>query len=380
MMPYYTFYLPNHTHVFRFCSGVLDAHTVDFLGETSHRGLYGSIRLWTTVSWGLGAVGMGWITDHFGVAWNFGILGGMTFVMLFIVMVGLPTRSQSEQELYYKSSNTSNSDNNDNPNDYNNRHSDNRHPCEGDLSSSSGPQWKVLWNAIGRLPVFVWMLEVSIMGAGISVVDSFLVIFLQKEFNASTELCGCTVGVTVLLEVPLFYCAQQLLSGLGHDVLFLLSMLAYASRVILYTYLTTDTVYWVLLLELFSGMTFACLWISSIEYAAIVAPKEWSTTVQSILYSALYCVGGGLGPVVGGWVMDAYGPCLMFRGIGMVVATMFVLHLIVLVAFRQGHDNFLKQLQEERLQQARQEPSVGDEDNQDPLTLPLLNDMDMEHA
>lgn len=40
--------------IFR-ASGVLDSHTLDFLGE-KHRDLYGSIRLWNAISWGLGCV------------------------------------------------------------------------------------------------------------------------------------------------------------------------------------------------------------------------------------------------------------------------------------------------------------------------------------
>jgi hypothetical protein len=46
-------------------SVVLDAHTLDFLGER-HRSMYGTVRLMTAIGWGLGAVMMGWITDSFG--------------------------------------------------------------------------------------------------------------------------------------------------------------------------------------------------------------------------------------------------------------------------------------------------------------------------
>jgi MFS transporter, PPP family, 3-phenylpropionic acid transporter len=307
--------------------GVLDAHTLDFLGE-AHRGMYGSIRLWNAVSWGLGAVIMGWITDTLGFQMNFVLFGSMMLMTLGATMFGLPTRSRSEQELYDRINNTD----------------------EGDVanSSSSRPKIRVLRKAILRLPVCLWLFEVAIIGAGMGIVDSFLFVYLQNQLNASTELCGYSVGVTVLLELPIFHFSDFLLSRLGHDALFILSMLAYSTRVIGYTFLTPTTVWWVLLLEFSHGITFACMWISSIDYATVVAPKEWSTSVQSLLSTALTCVGGGLGPVLGGLVMERYGPYVMFRGIGVIVASLLLVHSFVLLVLNQGHDKFLAKLKTER--------------------------------
>ena len=337
--------------------GVLDAHTLDFLGE-AHRGMYGSIRLWTAVSWGLGAVIMGFITDKLGFHWNFCLFGAMMIMMLLTVALGLPARSKSEQELYERSINSSSHEYDRNSDNHGNEATTNSAPAR--------PRLSALWMAIGRLPVCLWLLEVAVIGAGMVIVDSFLFVFLQDELKASTELCGYTVGVTVLLELPIFHFSEELLAKLGHDNLFLVSMLAYASRVIGYTFLTPDTVHWVLLLEFSHGITFACMWISSIDYAASVAPKEWSTTVQSLLSTALTCVGGGLGPILGGLVMDHYGPIVMFRGIGALVGGLLVVHLIALVIFQQGHDKFLETLGAERLH------------DENDLSEPLLDDADMD--
>ena len=43
-------------------SSILDTYTLDFLGKT-HKGRYGEIRLWMAVSWGLGSLAMGFVTD-----------------------------------------------------------------------------------------------------------------------------------------------------------------------------------------------------------------------------------------------------------------------------------------------------------------------------
>ena len=52
---------------------------------------------------------------------------------------------------------------------------------------------------------FLWFLaEVMVLGAGIGVVERLLFVYLQNDLKASTTLCGLTVGVTVLFELPIF--------------------------------------------------------------------------------------------------------------------------------------------------------------------------------
>ena len=255
-------------------------------------------------------------------------------LLIFVIAFGLPARSKSEQECYERMNS--------------------RQQREGDDEEAvpSQPQFKVLMSSLLRPQVLFWLFEVSLVGAGMAVVDSFLFVFLQNELQASTELCGYTVGVTVLWELPIFHFSKELLSWLGHDVLFFLAMIAYTTRVIGYTLLSPSSAHWVLALEVTHGITFACMWISSIDYSALVAPKEWSTTFQSILQTALTCVGGGLGPVIAGFVMDNYGPFIMFRGVGILVGLVLLLHITMVFIFNQGHDKFLAQIEAERQEQA----------------------------
>lgn len=136
--------------------------------------MYGTIRMWAAISWGIGAVIMGWITDSFGFRWNFGLFGGMMILMLVIMAYGLPARSKSEQARYDRS-------------------------ALGHIQRH--PRTIVLVKALCRPTVLFWLLEVVAIGAGMSLVDSFLFVFLQNELNASTTLCGYAVGITVLFEL-----------------------------------------------------------------------------------------------------------------------------------------------------------------------------------
>jgi PPP family 3-phenylpropionic acid transporter len=315
-------------------SGVLDAHTLDFLGD-KHRDLYGTIRLWCAVSWGLGAVGMGWITDSFGFEWNFWLFATMMTIVLLVTWVGLPARSQSEQARYDALNNSNNNDDSDEALDNSN-----------DNDVDIRPRISTLIQSICRIPVVLWLFEVAVIGAGMSLVDAFLFVYLQNELGAPTKLCGYTVGVTVLFELPIFHYSKSLLRYWGHDWLFLVAMSAYSIRVLGYTMLTPATVYWILPLEVLHGITFACMWIASIDFSARVAPPEWSTTFQSLLSMTMTCLGGSVGPIAGGYVMEHYGPVVLYRGTGILVGGVALVHSVFYFCFQQGHDAFLKRVEE----------------------------------
>jgi MFS family permease len=205
-------------------SGVLDAHTLDFLGER-HRSMYGTIRLMTAISWGLGAVIMGWITDSFGFETNFGLFGLMMTTVLLLTAFGLPARSTKEQERYDRLNSIQN-DSHEEDND------------------AERPRLWTLVSSIFRLPILLWLTEVAVIGAGMSLVDSFLFVFLQDDFQSTTKFCGYTVGVTVVFEIPIFHYSNYLLKEWGHDVLFVIAMVAYVIRAFDYKLLTTSTVQW----------------------------------------------------------------------------------------------------------------------------------------
>ena len=176
-------------------SGVLDVHVLDFLGE-KHQSLYGKIRLMTAISWGLGAVVMGWITDEYGFEWNFLLFAIMMSMVLLVTAFGLPAQSKKEQAQYDRLNNNGNQD--------------------GEMEEiADQPQICTLIFSVLRLPVLVWLTEVAVISAGMSLVDSFLFVFLQSDLKGNTRLCGYSIGVTVLFEVPVFHYSKYLLKEWG---------------------------------------------------------------------------------------------------------------------------------------------------------------------
>jgi MFS transporter, PPP family, 3-phenylpropionic acid transporter len=316
--------------VFR-ASGILDAYVLDYLGAHDQRDRYGEIRVWTAISWGLGAIGMGYVTDYLNFNWNFALYGTMMTIMGVIVAVALPARSTSEQERYDRlaaaaesAATTTTINDLDHPHDR--------------------PALRSLYTALVRPPIIWWIFEVSVIGCGMAVVESFLFVYLQNDLAASTRLCGWTVGVTVLCEIPIFAYSKRCLQYVGHDALFCIALLAYCTRVYGYTYLTVATVRYVLALEILHGVTFACMWIASIDFSAQIAPPEWSNTVQSILSAAFTCFGSIVGPLIGGYILQSYSAATLFRGMAVLVAVVLVAHGLAWQVGGHGHGAFLKSI------------------------------------
>lgn len=78
---------------------------------------------------------------------------------------------------------------------------------------------------------------------------------MQPSPQANTTLCGLTVGVTVILELPIFHYSDVLLKRMSQDAMFMVAILAYIIRVYGYTLLTPETVWYVLLASLHVAMS-----------------------------------------------------------------------------------------------------------------------------
>ena len=194
--------------------------------------------------------------------------------------------------------------------------------------NDSGPVMDLVRLAL-RPRVFLFVLECIIMGAGMGTVERLLFLYLVNDLNASTLLCGVTVGVTVLFELPIFWYAQHFLSVFGHDGMLIISMICFVVRVWGYTLLMPSTRWFILPLEGLHGITFACFWVTSTDVAKslICQVKGWNTAIPSIVQTLYACIGAGLGSIIGGWAMHHYGSKEMYRVTGYIVFVTLILHV-----------------------------------------------------
>ena len=278
--------------------GIIDGYTLDLLG-TENKMFYGRYRLYASLSWGLGSIVMGLVTDHFGFEPNFILFGLLGALMITLVALRIPETTQSQTQ-------------------------------EG-ADTDSGKVMELVLLFL-RPRTFIFLLEVIAMGAGMATVERLLFLYMVNDLEASTLLCGLSVGVNVLFELPIFWYASKLMKTFGHDGLFIFSMACFVVRVYGYTLLGPSTKWNILFLEILHGVTFACFWVTSTDISKILVHQTrgafWSTAIPSsvnMLYSAVGC---SVGSVVGGWAMNRYGSREMYKYTAGIILCIFVLHTL----------------------------------------------------
>jgi len=292
-------------------SGILDAYTLELLGS-ENKIFYGRYRLYASLSWGIGSIILGWVTDHYGFEPNFIMFGVLGYLLVIIIAIWVPDITSSSNQ------------------------SRTNEAYVGE-EGESGRMKELALLAI-RPKVLVFLLEVIIMGAGVATVERLLFLYLVNDLEASNMLCGLTVGVNVLFELPIFWYASKFMELLGHDGMFLLSMTCFVVRVWGYTLLTPSTKWLILLLEIMHGITFACFWIVMTDISKILVHQTknqyWGTAIPSsvqMLYSAF---GVSLGSLVGGWAMNHYGSTKMYQWAASIVFGTLLFHFTGSMASR----------------------------------------------
>ena len=195
---------------------------------------------------------------------------------------------------------------------------------------------KLLYNFFASYENGAFIISITILSIGMSIVENLLFIFFKQSLHASSFLCGLTVVVTVIFEIPIFQFSAQLLHKFGRNGLLIISMIAYGTRVIGYTivpngndivsffpcihsFLISILGWYVLLLEPLHGVTYGCSTIAAIEFASSVSPPGLESTSQTLMGIFRYGVGYAIGNAAGGYVEEVYGPNWLYRSAGVII-------------------------------------------------------------
>mmetsp|Transcript_40994 Transcript_40994/g.98844 ORF Transcript_40994/g.98844 Transcript_40994/m.98844 type:complete len:521 (+) Transcript_40994:548-2110(+) len=334
--------------------GILDAYTLELLGE-ENKLYYGRYRLYASLSWGFGSMAIGWVTDRYGFEPNFILFAVLSGLMIFLVAWSIPETG----------ANTAIADQEEEEDDQARQETvdgqeavcqddEERVNSESAVSSEGGTLMELIAIFV-RPRTLIFLLEVIIMGAAMATVERLLFLYLVNDLQASTFICGLSVFVNVLFELPIFWYASKFMALLGHDGLMIVAMACFSFRVWGYTLLTPSTKWAILGLEVLHGVTFACYWTAATDISKILVhqksttqvndinsngnrrnPKSgyWSTaipTTVNMLYSA---VGSSLGSVLGGWAMHKYGSRPMYSFMASIVLGTLVLHILGAIVSR----------------------------------------------
>jgi PPP family 3-phenylpropionic acid transporter len=260
---------------------LVDSTVMDMLGE--RKDLYGKLRLWGAVGWGISAQAVGWLTEQNGLRWSF--WGYLVFtVLVFLVVMSLPASH----------------------------------------ASLGGRYWKGLRGLLQDQRWRFFLLAVFVSGIGSSILTNFLFLRLN-DLGSSTTLMGTALIIATLSELPVFFFSGLLMKRWGARRLLVLSLFAYVLRGLAVSFLAAP--WQVLPIQLLHGLTFSITWAAGVTYAREIAPQGMGATAQSLFSGAFFGLGGSVGALIGGVLYQEVGSAALFRWMALLVfgAAMFFL-------------------------------------------------------
>ncbi|KAJ3010667.1 hypothetical protein HKX48_007289 [Thoreauomyces humboldtii] len=175
--------------------------------------------------------------------------------------------------------------------------------------------------------VLSFLVANTLLGAVFSVVASFLWIFLTDDLDAGATVRGMTGTMQVVLQLPFFFFAKQVLSRVGIRKSIAIAHVATIVRFAAYPFLKPSSVNFALGIELLHA--YSMNWTASVSFAAAAAPRGMEFLAQGILGAFYGGLGSGLGGIIGGFVYSAYGSRTLWIGCAGVTALSLALYLAV---------------------------------------------------
>ncbi|NXS51610.1 MFSD6 protein, partial [Brachypteracias leptosomus] len=313
---------------------IVDTVTLQYLGK--HRDRYGLQRMWGSLGWGLAmlSVGIGIDYTHTEVSIEgqgckapeyknyrivfivFGVLMTMALIVatqfrFHYAHFNQEESKRKEVEISQVDRNTSNDSSDNTP------------------TSVSQSQAFSFWDLIkllcsiqyGSVLFVAWF-----MGFGYGFVFTFLYWHLE-DLNGTTTLFGVCSVLSHVSELTAYFFSHKLIELVGHIRVLYIGLACNTARYIYISYL--ENAWTVLPMEVLQGVTHAAIWAACISYLSAAVPPELRTSAQGILQGLHLGLGRGCGAMVGGVLVNYFGPAATFRGIGMACLVILLLFALL---------------------------------------------------
>ena len=164
-----------------------------------------------------------------------------------------------------------------------------------------------------------WQLFLSLALAGglaATITNSYLFSYL-KALGAAEGLMGLALTIGTLSEIPTFFFGNWLLKRFKARPLLNLALLITALRLLALAFSTSP--FLVLATQLLNGVSFSAMWMAGVSYADENAPAGMSASAQGLFGSTVYGVGGAVGGLLGGVLLERLGGHGLYLFFGVVV-------------------------------------------------------------
>ena len=257
---------------------------------------YGTLRVAGALGWSITGIIIGQVIDQAHISWIF-LVSSISMVLFFLFSLFLKEKADDKIQIE---------------------------------SISLKGAFELFKNTKLLLLLFSVLL-ISIAGTSIW---NFYSLYM-KENGASASLVGYGLSLQGLFEIPFFYFSAWIISRLGMKTTLLVTVIATAVRLILYS--ITDNPNMALPIEVLHGISWSLFWVICVEWINKLVDANWLATGQSLLYAAYYGAGAILGNYWAGFLSDT-GMRLseIFLINAALVAFVFILIAVVLRTNRQN--------------------------------------------
>lgn len=246
---------------------LIESLIVNFTFE--HQRNYGSIRLWGEVGVGTAALWLGFTIEKIGIGILGWLFGGIVILSL-ISMFWLP-----------------------------------------DAKPNAVPVSKESLKKLLTDRTFLLFLGIILfIGIPHRMNDTFLPLYL-KELGAQESAVGVAWLVATLSSVPTMAFIGILLRKRSELFFITLAAICYTLRWIIYSYAGDPFI--ITVAQAMHMLTFPVLLVSSVQFIHKIVPRELIATGQTVFTAIFFGFGGILGSSIGGWVMDAHSPQVLYQ-------------------------------------------------------------------
>ena len=309
---------------------ILDALTVEAVGSTA----YADERVWGAVSWGVAHLALGFIADWSGSMRNIALVNPVATAVFGVFYICFRRAQRVSAALplpVHPAEYVVAADGADGPARAEASAASSLRAEHGEAASAEAAAATEGATAPTRRAPFrelrvvllsplvaTFLITCAVLSGAVSCVTNLLFLFMKDGLGSSNVLCGASVIVTVVFEIPIFVVARRVQKVLRVRGLVVVAMLAYILRGAGYSLVPRAHPFLILALEPLHGVTYGCIKIAQVSFLKAHSPLGWEATMQS-LASAVGGVGSMVGVVVGGFVIERFGAKVLYRGAAMCV-------------------------------------------------------------
>lgn len=252
MIPFAFFYNPF--------GPLIDSLSLDYV-EQSGKSSYGLMRLWGSMGWSILTFAVGYYIADSSYAPIFPIASAMMFIAALFGLFGPARAGASGLEVNFK----------------------NLRP--------------VLKN--GQLMLYLFIM--LIVAIGTFPIWTFYSVFLS-DLGASSTLIGFAFSLDAIMEIPFYFVSALILKKICAGRLLMVSFIAYALRLYLYSISVTPQM--AVAVELLQGISWAAFLVGAVEYVNQIVPVPFRATGQSLFWAFHFGAGAIIGNSLAGYLYD----------------------------------------------------------------------------